>query len=142
MGGGPSMLRKQVVILAGGRGTRLGEHARAIPKPMVTIGGRPNLEHQILLAKRHGFTSVLFLISHLAHRIEAHFGNGERFGMEISYCAEDPPLGTAGCPRPPGGVVWEAPLPPLSSRFFFLLARSRLLRARAAAPPPPRCFPP
>ncbi len=86
----------QVVILAGGRGTRLGGHAQAIPKPMVTIGGRPNLEHQVLLARRHGFSKVLFLTSHLANCIEAHFGDGRRFGMEISYCAEDPPLGTAG----------------------------------------------
>lgn len=89
----------QVVILAGGRGTRLGEHARTIPKPMVTIGGRPNLEHQILLARRYGFTSVLLLVSHLANRVEACFGNGQAFGMEISYCAEDPPLGTAGALR-------------------------------------------
>jgi histidinol-phosphate phosphatase family protein len=89
----------QVVIMAGGRGTRLGEHARTIPKPMVTIGGQPNLEHQVLLAARHGFTSVLFLVSHLADRIEAHFGDGRRFGVEISYCAEDPPLGPAGALR-------------------------------------------
>jgi mannose-1-phosphate guanylyltransferase / phosphomannomutase len=89
----------QVVILAGGRGTRLREHAQTIPKPMVTIGERPNLEHQILLAQRHGFTSVLLLVSHLSDRIEAHFGDGERFCMEISYCAEDPPLGTAGALR-------------------------------------------
>ena len=99
------MLRKQVVILAGGRGTRLGEHARSIPKPMVTIGGRPNLEHQVLLAKRHGFTSVLFLVSHLADRIEAHFGDGQRFGMEISYCTENPPLGTAGALRHAGALL-------------------------------------
>jgi mannose-1-phosphate guanylyltransferase / phosphomannomutase len=89
----------QVVILAGGRGTRLGEHARAIPKPMVTIGGRPNLEHQVLLAKRYGFSRVLILTSHLADQIETHFGNGWRFGIEILYCAEDPPLGTAGALR-------------------------------------------
>jgi mannose-1-phosphate guanylyltransferase/phosphomannomutase len=89
----------QVVILAGGRGTRLGEHTQTIPKPMVTIGGRPNLEHQVLLAKRYGFTSVLFLVSHLADRIEAHFGSGQRFGMDFSYSAEDPPLGTAGALR-------------------------------------------
>jgi mannose-1-phosphate guanylyltransferase / phosphomannomutase len=86
----------QVVILAGGRGTRLGEHARTVPKPMVTIGGRPNLEHQLLLARRYGFKNVLFLVSHLADRIEAHFGDGRSLGAEISYCIEDPPLGTAG----------------------------------------------
>jgi mannose-1-phosphate guanylyltransferase/phosphomannomutase len=86
----------QVVILAGGRGTRLGEHTQTLPKPLVTIGGRPNLEHQILLAKRYGFTNVLLLVSHFADQIEKYFGCGERFGVEISYCAEDPPLGTAG----------------------------------------------
>jgi mannose-1-phosphate guanylyltransferase / phosphomannomutase len=89
----------QVVILAGGRGTRLGEHTQATPKPMLTIGGRPNLEHQVLLARRHGFSRALILTSHLADHIEAHFGNGRRFGIEISYCAEDPPLGTAGALR-------------------------------------------
>jgi mannose-1-phosphate guanylyltransferase/phosphomannomutase len=95
----------QVVILAGGRGTRLGEHAQAIPKPMVTIGGRPNLEHQILLAKRYGFARVLILTSHLADCIEAHFGDGRCFGMGISYCAEDPPLGTAGALRHASGLL-------------------------------------
>ena len=65
----------QVVILAGGRGTRLREHAQTIPKPMVTISQRPNLEHQILLAQRYGFTNVLLLVSHLSDRIESHFGN-------------------------------------------------------------------
>ena len=66
---------------------------------MITIGGRPNLEHQVLLARRYGFTNVLFLVSHLADRIEGHFGTGQRFGMEISYCVEEPPLGTAGALR-------------------------------------------
>src|SRR6516225_4792420 len=107
MGVRPTMPDKQIVILAGGRGTRLGEHARSIPKPMVTIGGRPNLEHQVLLAKRHGFTSVLFLVSHLADRIEAHFSDGQRFGMEISYCAENPPLGTAGALRHAGALLQD-----------------------------------
>src|SRR5215831_230917 len=101
------MLRKQVVILAGGRGTRLVEHEPSIPKPMVTIGDRPNLEHQVLLAKRHGFTSVLFLVSHRADRIEAHFGDGQRFGMEISYCTENPPLGTAGALRHAGALLQD-----------------------------------
>ena len=93
--------------MAGGRGTRLSEYAQTIPKPMVTIGGRPNLEHQVLLAKHYGFTSTLFLVSHLADRIEAHFGRGERFGMEFSYSAEDPPLGTAGALRHAGQLLQD-----------------------------------
>src|SRR5277367_909499 len=86
----------QVAIMAGGRGTRLGEYTRAIPKPMVAIGGVPNLEHQVRLAARHGFLRVLLLVSHLADQIEAHFGDGQSFGVEIKYSVEDPPLGTAG----------------------------------------------
>jgi mannose-1-phosphate guanylyltransferase/phosphomannomutase len=74
---------------------------------MVTIGGRPNLEHQVLLARRYGFTSVLFLVSHLADRIEAHVGRGQRCGMEFSYCAEDPPLGTAGALRHAGQLLQD-----------------------------------
>jgi mannose-1-phosphate guanylyltransferase / phosphomannomutase len=97
----------QIVILAGGRGTRLGEHVRTIPKPMVTIGGRPNLEHQVMLAKRYGFTKVLFLVSHLADCIQNHFGDGYRFGMKISYCSEDPPLGTAGALRHASSLLDE-----------------------------------
>jgi mannose-1-phosphate guanylyltransferase/phosphomannomutase len=93
--------------MAGGRGTRLREHTQTIPKPMVTIGERPNLEHQILLARRHGFTSVLLLVSHLSDRIESHFGCGERFGVEISYCAEDPPLGTAGALHHAGQLLQD-----------------------------------
>ncbi len=74
---------------------------------MVTIGGRPNLEHQILLARRYGFTSVLLLVSHLADRIESYFGCGKRFGLEISYCAEDPPLGTAGALHHAGELLQD-----------------------------------
>src|SRR5215469_6218472 len=98
---------KQIVILAGGRGTRLGEHARNIPKPMVTIGGLPNLEHQVMLAKRYGFTNVLLLVSHLADRIRAYFGDGRQFGVDISYSIEEPPLGTAGALRHAGSHLDE-----------------------------------
>lgn len=97
----------QVVILAGGRGTRLGEHARTVAKPMVTIGGLPNLEHQILLAKRYGFTNVVLLVSHLADGIAVHFGDGGRLGVAISYCREDPPLGTAGALHHAGAVLQD-----------------------------------
>jgi mannose-1-phosphate guanylyltransferase/phosphomannomutase len=97
----------QVVILAGGLGTRLREHTQTVPKPMVTISKRPNLEHQILLARSHGFTNVLLLVSYLSDRIQSHFGRGERFGVEISYCAEDPPLGTAGALRHAGSLLQD-----------------------------------
>ena len=78
-----------------------------IPKSMVNIGGRPNLEHQVLLARRYGFRSVLSPVSHLADRIEAHFGDGRRFNVDISYCVEEPPLGTAGALRNAGMLLQD-----------------------------------
>jgi histidinol-phosphate phosphatase family protein len=86
----------QVVIMAGGRGTRLGDLARSTPKPLIEIGGTPNIEHQIGLAKKHGFTKALLLVSHMADAIRDYFGHGERYGIKIAYSIENPPLGTAG----------------------------------------------
>lgn len=85
----------QLVIIAGGKGTRLG--LKDIPKPMVKIGNKPILEHQIELAKRYGINEIFILSGHLAYVIEDYFGNGERFGVKIHHMTEDSPLGAAGC---------------------------------------------
>lgn len=84
----------QLVIIAGGKGTRLG--LKDIPKPMVTIGDKPLLEHQIDLAKRYGVDEVFILSGHLANVIEEYFGDGSRFGVKIHHVVEPYPLGTAG----------------------------------------------
>ena len=84
----------QLVIIAGGKGTRLG--LKDIPKPMVKIGEKPLLEHQIELAKRYGIDEVFILSGHLANVIENYFGNGEKFGVKIHHIVEPYPLGTAG----------------------------------------------
>ena len=84
----------QTVIIAGGKGTRLG--LKDIPKPMVEIGGKPLLEHQIELAKKYGSKEFFILSGHLAHVIEEYFGNGEKWGVKIHHVVEPFPLGTAG----------------------------------------------
>lgn len=84
----------QTVILAGGRGSRLG--LKDIPKPMVKIGSKPLLEHQIELAKKYGCTEVFILSGYLAEVIEKYFGNGEKLGVKIHHIKEAEPLGTAG----------------------------------------------
>ena len=84
----------QLVIIAGGKGTRLG--LKDIPKPMVKIGDKPLLEHQIDLAKRYGVDEVFILSGHLANVIEEYFGDGSRFGVKIHHVIEPYPLGTAG----------------------------------------------
>ena len=86
----------KLVILAGGRGTRMGDLARDLPKPMVPIAGRPILDHQLDIAARHGIREVILLTGHLGDVIERHVGNGERFGLNVRSIRESAPLGTAG----------------------------------------------
>lgn len=84
----------QLVIIAGGKGTRLG--LKDIPKPMVKIGEKPLLEHQIELAKKYGINEVFILSGHLANVIEEYFGDGSNFGVKFHHIVEPYPLGTAG----------------------------------------------
>src|SRR5258706_13493239 len=87
---------KQAVILAGGAGTRLRERLGDLPKPMIPISGRPLLEHQIELARRHGFTDLILFVHHGAELIEHYFGDGSKWGVRIRYLMDQKPLGTAG----------------------------------------------
>ncbi|HXG46324.1 MAG TPA: HAD-IIIA family hydrolase [Methylomirabilota bacterium] len=87
---------KQAIILAGGAGTRLRERLGDLPKPMIPLGGKPLLEHQLELARHHGFTDFVFFVHYRADLIERHFGDGSRWGVRITYVVEREPLGTAG----------------------------------------------
>ncbi len=89
----------QAAILAGGAGTRMGKLSETIPKPMLPIGGKPILEHQVELLKASGITDITLCLRHLSPVIEEHFGDGSRWGVKINYSLEDKPLGTAGCLR-------------------------------------------
>ena len=95
----------QLVIIAGGKGTRLG--LKDIPKPMVKIGDKPLLEHQIELAKRYGIDEVFILSGHLANVIEDYFGNGGKWGIKIHHVVEPYPLGTAGAVKLLEGKINE-----------------------------------
>lgn len=85
-----------MIIMAGGMGIRLRPHTENCPKPLLTVAGKPMLEHIIDRAKLDGFTRFVLAIHYLGHMIEAHFGNGERLGVQIEYLREESPLGTAG----------------------------------------------
>jgi len=86
----------QVLVMAGGRGTRLGPYTATFPKPLVPIGDMPILELLLRQFKAAGVTEVILAVNHLHHLLRAFFGEGERLGMKISYSLEDSPLGTAG----------------------------------------------
>jgi NDP-sugar pyrophosphorylase family protein len=86
----------QVVVMAGGRGTRLGPYTATFPKPLVPIGDIPILELLLRQLKAAGATEVILAVNHLHHLLRAFFGEGERLGLRISYSLEDSALGTAG----------------------------------------------
>ena len=92
----PPMRPNMMVIMAGGLGTRLLPHTENCPKPLLPVAGKPMLEHIIERAKLEGFNHFVIAIHYLGHMIEAHFGNGERLGVQINYSREKSPLGTAG----------------------------------------------
>jgi len=86
----------KTVIMAGGKGTRVSSIASDIPKPMMPICEKPILEYQIDCLKKNNLTEIILVIGHLGGQIKNYFGNGEKFGCNISYFIETEPLGTAG----------------------------------------------
>ena len=86
----------QVIILAGGLGTRLKPFTEKIPKPMMDICGKPFLEYQLNNLRNFGTKKVLLCIGYLGKQIEGYFENGKNFGLEIEYSYEKRPLGTGG----------------------------------------------
>jgi len=86
----------KAIILAGGLGERLRPLTDAIPKPLLPIKNKPILEHAINNFKKHGITDIILSIGYRADKIKEYFGDGSKFGVNISYCIEDTPLGTGG----------------------------------------------
>jgi D-glycero-D-manno-heptose 1,7-bisphosphate phosphatase len=86
----------QIVIMAGGKGTRIASVNAEVPKPMIPILDVPILEHEILCLKRQGYTDIILVVGHLGYQIQDYFQDGSRLGVNISYIAEEEPLGTAG----------------------------------------------
>lgn len=85
-----------VVILAGGRGTRLWPLTKTTPKPMLPIAGKPILTHILESIVRQGFTNIAIAINYLGEQIEKEYGDGSSIGARIEYLRESKPLGTAG----------------------------------------------
>lgn len=86
----------KAVILAGGKGTRLGLMTARVPKPMIRIGDLPLLHHQVNLLVKYGFSEIILIVNYLSEPIRQYFGSGDKFGATISYFEESKPLGTTG----------------------------------------------
>jgi NDP-sugar pyrophosphorylase family protein len=108
-----------VAILAGGLATRLRPITEKIPKSLVSVAGEPFMAHQLRLLHSRGLRRAVMCVGHLGEMIEAEFGDGAAFGVELRYCFDGPrQLGT-------GGALRQA-LPLLGEEFFVLYGDSYL----------------
>ena len=92
----PEPRENHVVVMAGGLGSRLRELTQDTPKPMLKVGSRPLLETIVRSYASQGFTRFYFAVNYRGEQIEAHFGDGSAFGVDIRYLREEQRLGTAG----------------------------------------------
>ena len=99
----------KAVLLAAGKGERLGEITRTIPKPMVPINGKPVIEWNISLCKKHGITDIYINLYHLPNIVTNYLGNGEQFGVTLTYAHEAKLMGTGGGVKQFSKSLQEAP---------------------------------
>ena len=85
-----------IIIMAGGKGTRLLPLTKNTPKPMLKIHGKPILQLIIEKSVQEDFCDITISVNYLRDKIISYFGNGSKFGAEIKYLEEKTPMGTAG----------------------------------------------
>ena len=87
------------LAIAGGRGERLRPLTDSVPKPMISLNGRPMISYQVEWMRSQGVTDVVFLCGYLGNVIKDYFGDGRKFGINAHYSFEDKPLGRGGAVR-------------------------------------------
>ncbi|HKP12553.1 MAG TPA: nucleotidyltransferase family protein [Blastocatellia bacterium] len=92
----PRAMPTKAILLAAGKGTRLRPLTDAVSKCMVEVAGKPILEHNVERLRAHGVTEIIINLHHRPDSITAHFGDGSRWGLRITYSFEPELLGTAG----------------------------------------------
>ncbi len=91
-----SVLPLDAVIMAGGEGKRLKPLTDNLPKPLLKVGDKPIIEHNIDRLRSFGIDTIFISINYLGDKISAYFGDGKNKGISIRYIREDKPLGTIG----------------------------------------------
>lgn len=92
----PILRDNYMIIMAGGKGTRLLPYSQNISKTMLNVGGKPILHRIIDKAKKDGFRNFIISVNHLSETIESYFKDGTKFDVNITYIKEEESLGTAG----------------------------------------------
>ena len=91
-----TILPIEAIIMCGGKGERLRPLTEEIPKPLLAVGGKPIMEHTIDRLTQFGVHRFYLSVNYLKQKIENHFGNGEKKGIDVQYVHEKNPLGTIG----------------------------------------------
>lgn len=130
----------QAMILAAGRGERMRPLSDAVPKPLLVVGGRPLIVHQIEALARAGFRELVINAAHLADELTAALGDGAALGVRIAWSIEPEPLETAGGIATAMPLIADGPLVVVSgdiwTRFDYASLRPRVeAMARGNAPP-------
>lgn len=121
----------QALILAGGLGTRLRAIVDDRPKPMATIADKPFLVHQIEYLKAQGVTHIVLCVGYLHEYVQAYFGDGSAWGVQIDYSIEAEPLGTGGALRHAEQFV-RGPFLVLNGDYFLDIDLQELVAFHAA----------
>lgn len=90
------LLPIEAVIMAGGRGERLRPLTDNCPKPLLKVGAKPIIEHNIDRLVAHGVRNIHISVNYLGHMLKEHFGDGKEKSVNIHYVDEDKPMGTIG----------------------------------------------
>jgi len=86
----------KAVLLAGGDGVRMRPFSYEIPKPLIPVKAKPVLEHMIILLKESGIRDIVICVGRLGEKVVKYFGDGSKFGVNITYSQEKKALGTGG----------------------------------------------
>ena len=117
----------KVVIMAGGRGTRIAELFPDIPKPLIPVDGMPILEREIRSLASQGFKDLILTVGYLADKIISYFGDGSQLGVKIDYFVEETPLGNAGALFQLRNKIGEDPFLLLNADAAFDVDFNRML---------------
>lgn len=117
-----------VMILAAGLGLRMRPLTEHLPKPLLEVGGRALIEHQLYAFARAGFSRAVVNIHYLAAQMMSRIGDGSRYGIEVVYSPEDALLGTAGGIRRALPLLGKAPFAVVNADIYTDYDFTRLAR--------------
>jgi D-glycero-alpha-D-manno-heptose 1-phosphate guanylyltransferase len=124
----------KAIILAGGLGTRLRDTVGDVPKPMAPVAGKPFLQYLLLQLKRSGIEDVVLSVGYKKEMIQSCFGDGESFGIRISYSEEIEPLGTGGALKQTFATNDDSHFIVMNGDSFFNISFAELIEFHAVMP--------